>query len=103
MPQVINIWSRHRTASELIHHTTLITAGDVTRGILGNSLIEASLFAEVISDHFPWKASETFGDDGLGALRTPPLPYLPSRWDATIRLSPSTQGLQKASGHLLLS
>lgn len=36
--------------------------------------MEASLFAEVISDHFPCKAFGAFGDDGLGALHTPPVP-----------------------------
>lgn len=60
------------------------------------------MFAEVISDHFPCEASEALGDDGLGALHPPPLPHLPSRWDAMIQLSPSTQALQRASGHLLL-
>jgi len=88
----------------VIHHTTLIAAEDVTRGIPGNSLTEASLFAEVISDRFPCKASEALADDGLGALHTPSSPlFAYSRWDAMVRPSLSTQGLQRASGYLLLS
>lgn len=51
--------------------STLMAARDVSCGILGMSLIEASLFTEVISYHFPYEVSEALGDDGSGAPHTP--------------------------------
>lgn len=97
LSQVINIWSRHGTENDM--SPTLTAARDVTCGNPGISLIEASLSAEVIPYHFPCEASEAFGDEVLPT----PLGIPPSRWDAMIRPSPSKQGLQRASSHLLLS
>lgn len=48
-----------------------MAARDVSCGTLGMSLIEASLFTEVISYHFPYEVSEALGDDSSGAPHTP--------------------------------